>query len=306
MGDEPTIEIGMKFKMGNVFFSVVSTDKYIKCNQMDDLKQDGFPNEIILEPNQMKYVQTVTDNDYKSALDAYIALSDKENKPKQAIKATVDLKFKMGDIEYTVEAIGDDKDFPQIVYLQENQLDFVQVIKPSAIQVSDEEATKPKKEKVKSPTANKIAMFENKEKPKEEKPNKPTKKKVGKLNSKFAHMNINMNGMKPNSPKAKINKSHTEDGSIDNKPKVEQAIIKQKRRKRKKKKVTLEEVDKKEEEKEKLIAPQMFYDEKAAAKTKKENEKKRKTVAKGKGYESVGDGEDMPQPGGGGSCCIVM
>lgn len=34
--------------------------------------------------------------------------------------------------------------------------------------------------------------------------------------------------------------------------------------------------------------------------------KKQKQQKKGKGYESVGDNEDMPQPGGGGSCCIVM
>merc|ERR1712130_985156 len=219
--DELTIEIGMKFKMGNVFFSVMSTDKYVKCHQIDDLKQDGFPNEIILEHNQMKYVTTVSDNDYKSALDAYIAISDKENKQKQEIKAIIDLKFKMGDIMYTIEAIGDylkckqcgdEKEFPQIVYLQKNQLNFVQVIEPSSIQLPDKKVKKSKDEKVKSPTANKIAMFEKKENEKEVKPNKPIKKvnkmKVGKLNSKFAHMNINMNGMKPGSA-AKINKSHS-------------------------------------------------------------------------------------------------
>merc|ERR1712130_230404 len=259
--DELTIEIGMKFKMGNVFFSVMSTDKYVKCHQIDDLKQDGFPNEIILEHNQMKYVTTVSDNDYKSALDAYIAISDKENKQKQEIKAIIDLKFKMGDIMYTIEAIGDylkckqcgdEKEFPQIVYLQKNQLNFVQVIEPSSIQLPDKKVKKSKDEKVKSPTANKIAMFEKKENEKEVKPNKPIKKvnkmKVGKLNSKFAHMNINMNGMKPGSA-AKINKSHSEDGSIDNKPKVEQAIIKTKRRKRKKKTFVLDDDNKKRQKK---------------------------------------------------------
>merc|ERR1712244_185837 len=117
----------------------------------------------------------------------------------------------------------------------------------------------------KSPTANKIAMFEKQQKEKDEKAKKPVKKvnkmKVGKLNSKFGGLNINPAAMKPGGGRATISNKHNDDGSIDHQPKVEQATIsKGKRRKRKKKSVALESVNKEEEEKEKLIAPPMFYD----------------------------------------------
>merc|ERR1712113_730149 len=141
-----------------------------------------------------------------------------------------------------------------------NQLKFVEIISkdgaPSSIQMPDEKEKK-KEEKVKSPTANKIAMFEKQQKEKDDKAKKPVKKvnkmKVGKLNSKFGNLNINPAAMKPGG-RATISNKHKDDGTIDQQPKVEQATIsKGKRRKRKKKAVTLDAVDKKEEEKEKLI-----------------------------------------------------
>merc|ERR1712061_932021 len=103
----------------------------------------------------MKFVTIMNDDDYKSALDSYVASSEKENKSTQAIKASIGLEFKMGDIMYTIESIeeyvkckqlSEKKEFPQTIYLEENQLKFVDIIskddKVSSIQMPDKKAKK--------------------------------------------------------------------------------------------------------------------------------------------------------------------
>merc|ERR1712048_1342986 len=198
------------------------------------------------DANQMKFVQIVTEDDITLAKETYVAPSDKEKKDpqseesKEEIKASIGMEFTMCDIKYKVEAIGafvqckqceDNEEFPHIVYLQENQLNHVTITSksPTNIQMPDEKASaKPKDDRVRSPTSAKIAMFENKEKDKDVKPKRPVKKvnkmKVGALNSKFGNLNINPAALKPGGA-TKISKTHRDDGGIDHKPKVEQAIV---------------------------------------------------------------------------------
>ena len=62
---DDNVKIGTKFKMGDpkvgeVFYKVVSIkNEYLKCRQMTHLKDPGFPDEIILEENQFKYVKII-------------------------------------------------------------------------------------------------------------------------------------------------------------------------------------------------------------------------------------------------------
>jgi len=463
--------------MGNVYFSIVATEKYLKCDQVQDMKQSDFPQQVLLEHNQMNFVQIVSDSEYNDALNAYKEKqSDKKKEEKKEedkkenalfgglalfrseytfdadpecviiggmnnktlrtenegtlaanggieessrwivefdggdkyqritlknmksekylrifddgksvdvkgddnnhfkviaeqkntnciklescsfdgkyiaidaekgvfvaddktnnstdltvwkqLEISIGFTFKMGDISYSVQSIGDiikcqqngdNKQFPDIIYLEENQFNFVQI--------EHKKQEEPKKKEIKkeekvatpsSPTQTKIAMFEQKEKekPKKKKENvtTPGKMRVSGLNRKFGGLNINPAALKPGAAnKAKKYHGKKEKGEMDQKPKVEQAVItkgKRKRRKHTKKKVILEE-----EGNDAYDAPQLFYDEEAVKKREKEEAAKRKKANKGKkggkggkagkgGEESV----DAP-PGGGGSCCVVL
>ena len=62
--DDNSIFVGMKFKMGQELkYSIVSINNdYIKCNQLQDdanKKNNEFPNEVILEKNQLKFVECI-------------------------------------------------------------------------------------------------------------------------------------------------------------------------------------------------------------------------------------------------------
>merc|ERR1712130_149452 len=83
------VSIGTKFKMGNVYFSIVATDKYLKCDQVQDMKQSDFPQQVLLEHNQMNFVQIVSDSEYNDALNAY---KEKQSDKKKEEKKEEDKK----------------------------------------------------------------------------------------------------------------------------------------------------------------------------------------------------------------------
>lgn len=74
--EEIKVEIGAKFQMGTVYYSVISVDVYVKCDQIGELKDDAFPDTVYLEKNQLGFVKIINDDEYKTAVNEY--------KPKQA------------------------------------------------------------------------------------------------------------------------------------------------------------------------------------------------------------------------------
>eukprot|EP00483_Globobulimina_turgida_P002787 UN02792 len=145
----------------------------------------------------------------------------------------------------------------QMRYLKPNQLRNVTII--------DDARSAPA-----SPTSKDLVkMFEEKEEKdskeleKKKKENRPATKKlknIGKLNAKFANLNIHPGAHGPHGGTTKIRSGGKEGGEIDQKPKVEQAVITSgRRKKRKKKKILLEE--KTEQNENGMYAPQLFYKE---------------------------------------------
>ena len=57
--------VGDKFHMQNIYYSVESiTEEYVKCVQISDQKNQGFPNEVYLDINQLNFVSNL-DKEYK-------------------------------------------------------------------------------------------------------------------------------------------------------------------------------------------------------------------------------------------------
>merc|ERR1712228_892507 len=118
--------------------------KAVKCkkieNEIDDQKDDEEEKEIIYKNDC--YIS----RDLEKLFD--VGLSDEELKKLKNGK-NVGTKFKMADIEYVIEEIGDfvkckqvqnnSKEFPDLIYLQKNQLNFVEII----IEEDDEDKSDP-------------------------------------------------------------------------------------------------------------------------------------------------------------------
>jgi len=244
----------------------VKTNKYLRLiddgNNIDvlgdsDDKNNSF--KVIVEEKENKNCIKLESISYSGKFiavepDKGVIISDIDNKYNKLsvwkqLNIKIGIKFKMADICYQVETVGDqikckqitdNKEFPDTIYLEKNQLRFVQIIKDENISIPD----KTKKERPTS-ARDKIKMFEQKEEEKDaikSKDDKPAPKKLKKnALAKFGNLNINPAALKPGgSPKAKILSSDKEGGNLDQKPKVEQATItKGKRKKRKKKKLLL-------------------------------------------------------------------
>ena len=59
------IQIGMKFQMGTLFYSVMNINEaQIKCTQLDEMMDDTFPTEIVLQNKQLEHVTILTDDEY--------------------------------------------------------------------------------------------------------------------------------------------------------------------------------------------------------------------------------------------------
>eukprot|EP01083_Nonionella_stella_P185437 676133_1 len=89
--DDEVAQIGMKFEMGKVTYSVVSvSEQYVKCAQLEANKNDEFPQEILLSQHQLNHVKVI-----EGGIDII----------------AVGQQFKMSNINYEIASIANDKQY---------------------------------------------------------------------------------------------------------------------------------------------------------------------------------------------------
>ena len=101
---EVKIEVGTKFAMSTVYYNVVSMDENLKCQQIEDLRDDEFPNEIVLEKNQFNHVTVLSEEEYQAALNKSSESTEEQKEDKaeekpESEKSEKSEKQADGDVE---------------------------------------------------------------------------------------------------------------------------------------------------------------------------------------------------------------